>query len=119
MAMMLNNMIAITFDLSLNQLLEKGIAVFFAVAFFFMGMRELRALRRSFDAQTLSMHDCFLWLGSLIRADKKIPPPTSPGLPGFHGHRRSDDTPPVPPIPPGGPTTGYPTPKPFSPPGKK
>jgi hypothetical protein len=103
-------------DMSAKELLQQSVALFFAVGFFLIGISEFRKMRRDMNAQavanvkalteqTAMMHDCFLWLGSLIRADKKIPPPTSPGLPGFHTHKRHSDPPD---------NGSYPTPKPPS-----
>jgi|SRR6185436_15717277 len=112
-------LIAIVMDMSAKELLQQSVALFFAVGFFLIGLSEFRKMRRDMNAasvaatkslndQTLMMHDCFMWLGSLIRADKNIPPPTNPGVPVFHKHARHEDD-----IQP--PDNGsYPTPKPPS-----
>lgn len=120
----MTELLAMANDLTLNQLLEKGIATFFAVVLLYIVVREGRTQRReqkansdevtaALNSQTSMMRECFLWLGSLIRADKGIPPPSKPGLPGdtaFHEHRRSDDPAPGTPGHPG--NGSYPTLKP-------
>ena len=84
----MHNLFAITLDLSMNQLLEKGIAVFLLVVF----GKRLKSLEKATDRQTQMFYECITWLGELIRHDKKQGPPTSPGLP--HMHQRRNDIPP-------------------------
>lgn len=98
-------MLALTFDISLNQLLEKGIAVFFAVVLLIRLEKRMKALEAATNSQTLMFHDCLVWLGELIRRDKKVDPPTTPGMQG-HLHKRATDTDSPTPFPPSKPLGG-------------